>query len=131
VRARGKIVRPLATPRLSAATVGVSRQMGEILNRASAQWEPRLLAHLYASAALEADDAHGEEHELITQHYGIQRPDLAAVIELASAALDGRHAVPGELHQNCPRCNAVFALGRVRNAVEWTAAPSHQRPAPS
>lgn len=84
------------------------------------------MASLYA-AALEADDAYGEEHELITQHYGIKRSDLAAVIELAAGAVDGRHVVPGELHQDCPRCDAVFALRRVRSVVEWTAAPSDDR----
>jgi hypothetical protein len=57
VRQRGKIVRPIDTPRLAAATAGVSRKMGDVLNRAGAQWEPRLLANLYAASALEADDA--------------------------------------------------------------------------
>lgn len=75
MRQRGKIVRPIDLPRLSAATVGVSRKMGEVLNQAGAQWEPRLLANLYAAAALEADDAHGEEHGLISQDYGISRTD--------------------------------------------------------
>jgi hypothetical protein len=36
VRQRGKIVRPIDTPRLTAATVGVSRKMGEVLNQAGA-----------------------------------------------------------------------------------------------
>jgi hypothetical protein len=120
VRQRGKIVRPIDTPRLTAATVGVSRKMGEVLNQAGAQWEPRLLANLYAAAALEADDAHGEEHDLISQHYGISKSDLVAVLDLASSALDGRHAAPGQIHDNCPSCDAVFALGRIRNSVEWT-----------
>jgi hypothetical protein len=75
---------------------------------------------------LEADDAHGEEHELITQHYGIKRPDLAALIELAATGVDGRHAVPGKLHQDCPNCAAVFALGRIRNALDWTTAPDRR-----
>jgi hypothetical protein len=71
VRQHGGIVRPIDTPRLTAATRGVSRRMGDVLNHAEAQWEPRLLANLYAAAALHADDAHGAEHDLITQHYGI------------------------------------------------------------
>jgi hypothetical protein len=33
--------------------------------------------------------------------YGIKRPDLAAVIELAASAVDGRRAVSGELHRDC------------------------------
>jgi hypothetical protein len=123
MRAHGKIVRPLDTPRLTAAATGVSRKMGDVLNQAGAQWEPRLLANLYAAAALEADDAHGTEHNLITQHYGIDRDDLVAVLDLAAEAVDGRHAVTGELHPDCPRCGAALALGRVHNAVEWTAAP--------
>lgn len=120
MRAHGKIVRPIATPRLTAAALGVSRKMGDVLNRASAQWEPRLLASLYAAAALEADDAHGSEHDLITQH-GIGRADLAAVLHLAADALDGQHAVAGAVHADCPRCDAAFVLGRVRNAAQWTA----------
>jgi hypothetical protein len=72
------------TPRLTAAAVGVSRKMAEVLNQASAQWEPRLLA---------------------------------------GGAVDGRHAAPGRLHRDCPRCHQVLALGRVRNALDWTASP--------
>jgi hypothetical protein len=66
VRQRGKIIRPIDTPRLTAASIGVSRKMGEVLNHAGADWEPRLLANLYAAAALAADDAHGDEHGLIS-----------------------------------------------------------------
>lgn len=40
--------------------------MGDVLNRAGAQWEPRLLANLYPAAALQADDGHGEEHDQIS-----------------------------------------------------------------
>jgi hypothetical protein len=99
MRPRGTIVRPLDTPRLTAATTGVSRKMGDVLNRASAQWEPRLLAALYAAAALEADDAHGAKHDLITQHYAISRADL-----LASPAL----------HAADPSTAAASAQGRLR-----------------
>jgi hypothetical protein len=130
VRQRGKIVRPLDTPRLTAATVGVSRTMGDVLNQAAAQWEPRLLANLYAGAALEADDAHAEEHDLICQHYGISKTDLILVLDLAASALDGRHAVPNHIHDNCPSCDAAFALGRICNTVEWTSAPTWRRDRP-
>lgn len=127
VRARPKIVRPIDTPRLTAASVGVARKMGEVLNNAGAQWEPRLLANLYAAAAVQADDAHGAEHELVTQHYDIRRADLVAVIELAERALDARHGVPGA-HGECSACDAVVSFGRVRGALEWTA-PVPNRPA--
>ena len=90
-------------------------------------WTPRLLANLYAASALEADDAHGEEHDLICQHHGVGKTDLIAVLDLASSALDGRHAAPGQIHDNCPSCAAAFALGRIRNAVEWTSAPAWRR----
>jgi hypothetical protein len=96
--------------------------MGQVLNHAGADWEPRPLASLYA-AALEADDAHGAEHDLITQHHRITRADLAAVLRLAglgNAALDGQHGSTGTLHIGCPRCDAVLALGRVRGSVAWT-----------
>jgi hypothetical protein len=51
--------------------------MGDVLNHAGAQWEPRLLASLYAAAALAADDAHGEEHagasiDAVPSHGGIR-----------------------------------------------------------
>jgi hypothetical protein len=128
VRQRGKIVRPIDTPRLTAATVGVGRKMGDVLNHAGARWEPRLLANLYAAAALEADDVHGEEHHLISQHYGISKPDLIAVIDLSASAVSPGHAVPGALHDNCSSCDAALALGRVRNCVEWTSAPGWNRP---
>ena len=127
MRQRGKIVRPIDTPRLTAATVGVSRKIGEVLNQAGAQWEPRLLANLYAASALEADDAHGEEHDLISQHYGISKSDLIAVLDLASSALDRRHAAPGQIRDHCPSCDAAFALGRIRNSVEWTSARAWKR----
>ena len=90
--------------------------MGEVLNHASAEWSPQLLAGLYAAAALEAGNAHAAERDLITQHHGIARGDLEAVLELAQKALDGQHAVPGKLHQRCSSCDAALALGRVRNA---------------
>ena len=72
--------------------------MGEVLNHASADWSPQLLAGLSAAAALEAGNAHAAERDLITQHHGIARGDLEAVLELAQKALDGQHAVPGKLH---------------------------------
>jgi hypothetical protein len=72
--------------------------MGEVLNHASADWSPQLLAGLYAAAALEAGNGHAAERDLITQHHGIARGDLEAVLELAQMALDGQHAVPGKLH---------------------------------
>jgi hypothetical protein len=71
---------------------------------------------------LHADDAHGEEHDLITQHYGILRSDLVTVVDLAAATIVGRHGSSGE-HGDCPGCLHSLALGRVRNAIEWTSAP--------
>lgn len=65
----------------------------------------------------------------VTQHYDIRRPDLAAVLELAAAAstvIDGQHGVTGKLHRDCPACFAVQALGRIRNALTWTAGVSHR-----
>ena len=61
---------------------------------------------------------------LMSQHYGISKSDLIAVLDLAASALDGRHAAPGQIHDNCPSCDAAFALGRIRNSVEWTSAPA-------
>jgi hypothetical protein len=87
------------------------------------------LANLYAAAALRADDAHGEEHDLITQHYGILKSDLMIVIDLAAASVVGRHGGSPE-HGDCPGCLKSLALGRVRNAIEWTAAPSWDETSP-
>jgi hypothetical protein len=122
VHQHDRIVRPLDTPCLTAAARGVSQKMGDVLNRAGAQWEPRLLANLYAAAALHADDAHGEEYNLITQHYGVLKGDLVIVVDLAAASIVGRHGGSGE-HGDCPGCLHSLALGRVRNAIEWTSAP--------
>jgi hypothetical protein len=130
VRQHDRIVRPIDTPRLTAATRGVSQRMGDVLNRAGAQWEPRLLANLYAAAALHADDAHGEEHGLITQHHAILRSDLVVVLDLAAASIVGRHGGSGQ-HGDCPGCLRSLALGRVRNAIEWTSAPGWDRPRPA
>lgn len=33
-------------------------------------------------------------------------------------ALEGHHAVPGQLHNDCPSCAAAMALGRVRSSVD-------------
>ena len=97
--------------------------MADVLNRASAQWGPRLLASIYAAAALEGDDAHGREHQLVTQHYGIRYDDLLLVLSMRPTLRDGEHAITGKLHWHCARCDAVLALGLVQNAAEWTAAP--------
>ena len=126
MRHHDRIVRPIDTPRLTAATRGVSQRMGDVLNRAGAQWEPRLLANLYAAAALHADDAHGEEHNLITQHYGIMKSDLVVLVDLAATSIVGQHGGSGE-HGDCPGCLHSLALGRVRNAIEWTTAPGWDR----
>jgi hypothetical protein len=40
---------------------------------------------LYAAAAVQADDADGAEHDLVTQHDDVRRDDLAAVVDLAPA----------------------------------------------
>ena len=72
--------------------------MAEVLNQASAQWEPRLLASIYAAAALEADDAHGREHHLVAQHYGLTYDDLLLVLAMAAETVDGEHATTGKLH---------------------------------
>jgi hypothetical protein len=95
-----KIVRPLDTPRLMAAERGVSAAMGNVLNRVGETWNTRVLARLYASAALAADDKHGREHNLITQHHGITEPDLLDVIALAVPPV--AHGVPGEVHPGAP-----------------------------
>src|SRR4051812_25376835 len=100
---RPTIVRPVDTPRLNAAKRGVSAKMGAVLNRTGAGWNPELLAAPYAAAALEADDGHAGERDLITQHHGIARPDLVAVLELAAGAVDGEHGTAGRLHRGCPR----------------------------
>ena len=55
---------------------------------------------------------------LMSQHYGISKSDLIAVLDLAASALDGRHAAPGQIHDGCPSCDAAFALVGIRNSVE-------------
>ena len=50
------------------------------------------------------------------------------ILDLAATAIEPGHAVPNHLHDNCPSCEAVLALGRLRNCVEWTLAPGWRRP---
>ncbi len=64
----------------------------------------------------------GPRHDLITQHYGILKSDLVIVVDLAAASVVGRHGGSGE-HGDFPGCLHSLALGRVRNAIEWTSAP--------
>ena len=64
----------------------------------------------------------GPKHDLITQHYGILKSDLVIVVDLAAASVVGRHGGSGE-HGDFPGCLHSLALGRVRNAIEWTSAP--------
>ena len=58
----------------------------------------------------------------LTQHYGILKSDLVIVIDLAAASVVGRHGGSGE-HGDFPGCLHSLALGRVRDAIEWTSAP--------
>ena len=83
---------------------------GDVLKHAGAQWEPRLLANLYAAAALHPDDAHGEEHDLITQHYGIPKSDLVIAVNHAAVLIVGRPGGTSE-HGDCPGCLHSLALG--------------------
>ncbi len=136
MRARPKIVRPIDTPRFTAASVGVARKMGDVLNHTGARWEPRLLANLYAAAAaVEADDAHGVEHDLVTQHYDVRRADLAAVIELAERALDGRHGVParciGSAPLGMPSCRSAAYVVPWSGLLRCPTGRLRGRPCPS
>ena len=88
--------------RLTATAVGVSRTMGDVLNRARAQWEPRLLANLYAAAALRSDGAHGEEHDVITQHYGILKSDLWSSLTSLRPRSSGGMAAPERITATAP-----------------------------
>ena len=60
---------------------------------------------------------------------GVAGSSLPAIIvlDLAASAVQPCHAVPGRLHDDCPSCDAVLALGRIRNCVEWTSAPGWKR----
>ena len=64
----------------------------------------------------------GPRHDLITQHYGILKSEIVIVVDLAAASVVGRHGGSGE-HGDFPGCLHSLALGRVRNAIEWTSAP--------
>ena len=78
---------------------------------------------------MHADDARDEEHDLITQHYGILKSDLLIVVDLAAASIVGRHGGSGE-HGDCPGCLHSLAFGWVRNAIEWTLAPGWDQASP-
>jgi hypothetical protein len=66
---------------------------------------------------------------LIIQHYGILKSDLLVVVDLAAVSVVGRHGGSGE-HGVCPGCLHSLALGRVRNATEWTSPPGWDQTSP-
>ena len=53
-----------------------------------------------------------ERFQLCPTKNGIQHEDLAVVVELADQMLDGCRGAPSELHQGCPMCGAVLAVGQ-------------------
>lgn len=107
------IVREPELPRVSAAARALEPELESL--RAAVGDRTDLLAGLYASRALAADDDHGRVHGLVVQADALLWPELADLAWLAEPGLDaGRHGGTGTWHPRCRECRAAVAAARVR-----------------
>jgi hypothetical protein len=106
------IVREPELPRVSAAARALAPDLEGL--RAAVGDRTDLLAGLYASRALAADDEHGREHGLVVQADALLWPELTDLAWLAAPALDpSRHAGTGTWHPVCRECRGAVAAARV------------------
>jgi hypothetical protein len=107
------IVREPDLPRITAATRAIFAEFDRL--RRLTGHRPDILARLYAERALTADDDHGRAHGLVVQADELRWVELEHLVRLAETALEpGRHADVGTWHPDCPDCQAVLAIGRIR-----------------
>jgi hypothetical protein len=107
------IVREPDLRRIAAATRALLAEFERL--RELVGHRPEILAHLYAGSAVRADDDHGREHGLVIQADEMRWSELDQLVRLAESQVDtGQHAGVGTWHQDCPDCQAVLAIARVR-----------------
>jgi hypothetical protein len=121
------IVRAPELPRVSAAARALAPDLEDL--RAAVGHRTDLLAGLYASRALAADDEHGRGHGLVVQADGLLWPELTDLAWLASPALDpARHGGTGTWHPGCRECRGALAAARVAAWRRYrTIGPSSRR----
>ena len=69
----------------------------------------------------------GQDHELLPNHeLAAEEVDLVQ-LDPDRLTLPQPGAGPEHDQRPCPNCDAAFALGRIRNSVEWTSAPAWKR----
>jgi hypothetical protein len=87
---------------------------------------PELLAHLYAGAAVRADDERGRDAGMVVQADELRWTELQQLLRLAQIeaqirAEAGGHAVGA--HPGCPDCAAITAVTRIRSRATAAAHP--------
>ncbi len=108
-----RIAREPDLPRIAAATRAVLAEFERL--RDLTGHRPEVLARLYAGRAVAADDDHGRAHGLVVQADELRWTELEHLVRLAETRLEpGQHADVGTWHQDCPDCQAVLAIGRIR-----------------
>jgi hypothetical protein len=123
------IVREPDLPRIAAATRAVLAEFDRL--RELAGHRPEILARLFAARALAADDVHGGAHGLVVQADELRWAELEQLVRLAESQLEpGRHAAVGTWHQDCPDCQAVLAIGRIRARHRYRTVSSRSPPRP-
>ena len=122
------IVREPELPRVVAAARALEPELERLRQAVGERTD--LLATLYASRALAADDEHGRIHGLVIQADGLLWPELADLARLAGPALDpARHGGTGTWHPDCPDCRGAVAAARVTSYHRYrTIAPLSASP---
>jgi hypothetical protein len=82
---------------------------------------PDLLAHLYAGAAIRADDEHGRSNDLVIQADELRWADVQHLLRLAEAELT---ACPDADRHNsaCPSCTLAATVARIHGLAAAAAA---------
>ena len=107
------IVREPELQRLAAAGRAVLAELSRLHDAVGHR--PDLLAGLYAARALVADDEHGWRHGLVVQADSLRWTELERLAELVAPHLDAdRHAGAGSWHVDCPQCQALLTVARIR-----------------
>ena len=107
------IVREPDLPRLTAAGAAVLTEM-ERLTAAGVD-RADLVAGLFATRALVADDQHGRNPGIVVQADTLRWDELEDLAGLAGPVLDPtRHAGTGTWHPACPACRGAQAAARIR-----------------
>jgi hypothetical protein len=121
------IVREPELQRVTAAARAVLAELERL--RDIIGHRPTLLAHLLAGRALVADDEHGRRHGVVGQADGLHWSELDRLAGAAESAVDaGAHAGPGTWHPNCPECEVLAAVARIRARHRYRTVGPRPRP---